>query len=110
MLIQDMYNKKFYLLDTGKRRKHEGHRPKKNLLAEDDPRDIGLTLIAPGKFNLANKAAVARDRLEAPDYPYCREKIFADRIRRNPVLILLEPKKPRVDGLEALHQIKGDPA
>ncbi len=77
------------------------------LLVEDDPKDIELTLTALGEYNLANDIVVVRDGVEALDYLYCREE-FAQRPAGNPVVILLDLKMPRLDGLQLLRQLKAD--
>ena len=79
------------------------------LLAEDDPRDVELTLAALEEHNLANKVVVAQDGAEALDYLYRRGQ-FADRPAGQPVVVLLDLKMPRVDGLEVLRQVKRDAA
>ena len=56
----------------------------------------------------ANKVVVARDGAEALDYLY-RRGPFAGRPPGHPVVVLLDLKMPRVDGLEVLRQVKGDP-
>jgi CheY-like chemotaxis protein len=78
------------------------------LLVEDDPRDVELTLTALEEYNLANKVVVVRDGIEALDYLYRRGK-YADRPIGHPVVVLLDLKMPKVDGLEVLRQVKGDP-
>lgn len=78
------------------------------LLVEDDPRDVELTLTALEEHNLANKVVVVRDGTEALDYLYRRGK-YADRPIGYPVVVLLDLKMPKVDGLEVLRQVKGDP-
>ncbi len=77
------------------------------LIAEDDPRDVELTLAALAEYNLANKVAVVHDGAEALDYLYHRGK-FKGRTEGNPVAILLDLKMPKVTGLEVLKQIKAD--
>lgn len=81
---------------------------KKILLAEDDPHDLELALAGMQDYNLANEVIVARDGAEALDYLYMREK-FAGRKNGNPLLMLLDLKMPKVDGLEVLRQVKNDP-
>jgi CheY-like chemotaxis protein len=78
------------------------------LLAEDSAQDIELTLNALAEHNITNSVAVARDGAEALDYLYGRGK-FADRDSGNPVLLLLDLKMPKVDGLEVLRTVKSDP-
>ena len=80
---------------------------KRILLVEDDPKDIELTLAALDEYNLANEIMVARDGVEALDYLYRREN-FAHRPEGNPVVILLDLKMPRMDGVEVLRQLKAD--
>ena len=78
------------------------------LLVEDSPKDVELTLVALAKSHLANEVIVARDGEEALDYLFCRGP-FANRPRGNPAVVLLDLKLPKVDGLQVLEQIKGDP-
>ncbi len=80
---------------------------KRILLVEDDPKDVELTLSAFGEYNLANDVAVARDGVEALDYLFCRGA-FADRPVENPVVILLDLKMPKLDGIQVLQQLKAD--
>jgi len=77
------------------------------LIVEDDPRDLELTLMALGEYNLANEVVVTRDGQEALDYLYCRGQ-FDTRSNDNPAVMLLDLKLPKVDGLEVLQQIKSD--
>ena len=77
------------------------------LLVEDDPKDIELTLNALDEYNLANKVEVVRDGVEALDYLF-RRKSFADRPPENPVVILLDLKMPRLDGIQVLRKLKAD--
>jgi CheY-like chemotaxis protein len=79
------------------------------LMVEDDPRDVELSLTALDQYNLANEVIVVGDGEEALDYLYQRGK-FAPRASGNPAVMLLDLKLPKVDGLEVLQQIRGDPA
>ena len=78
---------------------------KRILLVEDDPKDIELTITALGEYNLANDIQVARDGVEALDYLFHRGE-FAEQVKGNPVVILLDLKMPRLDGIQVLRQIK----
>jgi CheY-like chemotaxis protein len=78
---------------------------KKILLAEDDQKDIELTLAAFEEINIANNIDVVRDGEEALNYLFKRAE-YKNRVNGNPVVILLDLKMPKVDGLEVLKQIK----
>jgi CheY-like chemotaxis protein len=78
------------------------------LLVDDSPRDTELALAALEAHHLANEIVTLRDGVEVLDYLYRRGE-FADREQANPIVILLDLKMPRVDGIEVLRQIKGDP-
>ncbi len=80
---------------------------KRILLVEDDPKDIELTLAALDEYNLANEIVVARDGAEALDYLY-RRGTFKQRPVGNPVVILLDLKMPKLDGIQVLQQLKAD--
>jgi CheY-like chemotaxis protein len=79
------------------------------LLVEDNPRDLELTLAALAKCQLANDIVIARDGAEALDYMYERGS-YAGRDSGHPAVVLLDLKLPKVDGLQVLESIKGDPA
>lgn len=78
------------------------------LLVEDNPSDVGLTQRAFQKAGISNKLIVAEDGQEALDYLFGSgahgERDSAD----TPILILLDLKLPRVDGLEVLRRIRAD--
>src|SRR5262245_41853302 len=82
------------------------NRVKRILLAEDDPRDVKLTLEALSD-GLAEEVMVVPDGEAALDYLYRRGE-YRDRPEGRPVVILLDIKMPRVDGLEVLRQVKSD--
>ena len=77
------------------------------LLVEDNLNDIELVLSALKRNNLANEVITARHGGEALDCLH-RRGDFADYKGDDPILILLDLKMPKVDGLEALKQIKAD--
>jgi len=80
----------------------------KILIVDDSPRDVELMLEALSESNLANEVAVARDGAEALDFLHRREA-FATREPGNPVVVLLDLKMPKVDGLTVLKEIRADP-
>jgi len=78
------------------------------LLVEDNPDDVELTMRACKKSNVANRVVVARDGVEALDYLF-RTGDFKNRNpNRNPALVLLDLKLPKVDGLEVLKRMRKD--
>lgn len=81
---------------------------KRILLAEDSDRDLELTLAALEEHNLANEVVVARDGAEVLDYLHCRGQ-FAGHTNGLPVVVLLDLKMPKVDGLEVLQAMRADP-
>lgn len=81
--------------------------PKRILLAEDSPQDVEMTLAALAEHKLVNEIVVVNDGEQALDYLYSRGR-YADRVPGNPVLVLLDLKMPKVDGLEVLRVIKED--
>ena len=81
---------------------------KRILLAEDSCHDAELTLAALEEQNLAQEVAVVRDGAEALDYLYHRGD-FSGVEHVRPVVVILDIKMPRVNGLEVLRQMKSDP-
>ena len=79
------------------------------LLADDNPKDVELTLEALSEHNLANKVVVVRDGVEALEY-LRYEGQFKLRNRGNPAVLLLDIKMPRMGGIELLQVIRKDPA
>ena len=79
------------------------------LLVEDNPDDVELTLHAFRRNNLSNQINVVRDGAEALEYLFCTGAYAERHIDGGPRVILLDPKLPKVDGIEVLRRIKGDP-
>jgi hypothetical protein len=74
------------------------------LLVEDNPVDVDLTLRAFARRKLTNPIEVARDGQEALEWIprwQAGEPL--------PLVILLDLKLPRVDGLEVLRQMRAHP-
>src|SRR4051812_5928388 len=81
---------------------------KRILLAEDNKNDVELTLAALEEYNLANEVVIAHDGVEVLDYLF-RRGSFANHANGIPAVILLDLKMPRMDGLEALRQLREEP-
>jgi CheY-like chemotaxis protein len=79
------------------------------LLVEDDANDVELTLTALAQHNLANKIVVQRDGAEALDYLY-RRGAHEHRTESQPVVVLLDLKMPKVNGLDVLKIMRADEA
>jgi len=79
------------------------------LLVEDNLDDLDMTLRALRKANLTNHVQIARDGVEALEYLFCEGPHTARIVANCPKLVLLDLKLPKVDGLEVLKRIKGDP-
>lgn len=78
------------------------------LLVEDNPNDEELTLRALTKANVANNVVVVRDGAEALDYLFGTGSEQADKKPRNPAVVILDLKLPKVDGLEVLKRLRAD--
>lgn len=78
------------------------------LLVEDNLNDVELVLAALKKNNFANPVTVARDGDEALDFLYRRGNYEA-RDESLPIVVLLDLKMPKKDGLEVLRELKTDP-
>ncbi len=79
------------------------------LLVEDNPDDVELALMALRRNNLANQIHIARDGVEALDFIFCRGAHSDRTFEKPPRVVLLDLKLPKIDGLEVLRAIKGDP-
>ncbi len=78
------------------------------LLVEDNADDEELTIRTLQKNHLKNKIVVVRDGVEALDYLFGTGE-FKDRdLSVSPVLIMLDIKLPKLNGLEVLKRIKTD--
>lgn len=80
---------------------------KRILLVEDSANDVELILAALEGNRLANEVVVVHDGEEALDYLY-RRGGFRLRMEGNPLVVLLDLKLPKIDGLEVLAQLKSD--
>jgi two-component system response regulator len=77
------------------------------LLVEDNPMDEALTLRAFRRSNILNPVVIARDGVEALDVLFARGAHEGRRIQ--PMLVLLDLKLPKLDGLDVLRALRDDP-
>lgn len=78
------------------------------LLVEDNLDDVELTIRAFKKNNILNKVIVAKDGVEALDVLFGPGVETERDLKSLPVVILLDLKLPKIDGLEVLKRIRLD--
>jgi CheY-like chemotaxis protein len=83
------------------------HDPLVILMAEDDEGHANLIKRNLKRAGVVNEIVHVKDGREALDFIHCQNG-YANRTANGPLLVLLDIKMPRVDGVEALRQIKAD--
>jgi CheY-like chemotaxis protein len=78
------------------------------LLVEDNPDDEALTLRALKKNNIRNEVVVAHDGVEALDYLFGTGAYAGRDTEILPMVILLDLKLPKIDGLQVLRRLRAD--
>jgi len=78
------------------------------LLVEDNPNDIDLTRRAFEKCRIYNDLVVKEDGREALDYLFGPDGQSGAANDVLPMLVMLDLKLPRIDGLEVLRKIRQD--
>lgn len=79
------------------------------LLVEDSPDDEALTLRAFKRNNMLNQIVVAHDGVEALDFLFGTGQYEGRDLSIMPSLILLDLKLPKLDGMEVLKILRGNP-
>jgi CheY-like chemotaxis protein len=74
------------------------------LLVEDNPMDVDLTFQAFQEHSVANPVVVCRDGEESLQYMDAHESAADPEV---PILVLLDLRLPKVDGIEVLRQVRG---
>lgn len=82
---------------------------KKILLVEDSPDDQELIRMAIEDGHIANEIVAVSDGVQALDYLFGRGAYAGRDISDTPLVILLDIKLPKVNGLEVLQQLRADP-
>lgn len=85
--------------------KHTALRP--ILLVEDSPVDAEMTMEALRQAHLANPVVYVEDGVDCLDWLHARG-VFAGRPEDDPVVVLLDIKMPRMNGLDVLTQMRAD--
>lgn len=76
------------------------------LLVEDSPGDVELTRRALERSNISNELTVAEDGVDALKFFFGEDGDSGCAVEDLPVLVLLDLKLPRVDGLQVLRRLR----
>ena len=84
-------------------------KPKKILLVEDSPDDQELIRMALEEEHVVNEIVALNDGAQALDYLFGRGAYAERDVSDTPLVIMLDIKLPKVNGLEVLQQLRADP-
>jgi two-component system response regulator len=79
------------------------------LLAEDNPDDRELALIAFREIGIEDKIVVCQDGEAVLDYLWGRGSWTGRDLSKAPRVLLLDIKLPKLDGIEVLRRLRADP-
>jgi two-component system, response regulator len=82
---------------------------KKILLVDDSPDDQELIRMAIEDEHVANEIVVLSDGAQALDYLFGTGAYAGRDVSDTPLVVLLDIKMPKVNGLEVLQQLRADP-
>jgi len=80
------------------------------ILVEDNKDDAALTIRAFNSRKLGNSIVHLRDGQEALDYIFDGKEFHGRKFNERPKVILLDLKMPKINGMEVLEKVKGDPS
>jgi two-component system response regulator len=83
--------------------------PEEILLVEDSADDVAFFTHTLQKAGLAAHLRVMRDGAEALEFVFRTGRYADHHATSRPKIIILDLKLPKVDGLEVLRRLKGDP-
>jgi two-component system, response regulator len=78
------------------------------LLVEDNPDDELLTIRSLRRSNITNDIVIARNGEEALHYLFGKGAYAERDLTNMPLVVLLDLKLPKIDGLDVLRQIRAD--
>lgn len=78
------------------------------LLVEDNPTDAELCIRSLRKHNLANELLWVKDGAEALDFLFATGAYAHRNTAKQPKVILLDLKMPKVDGFEVITKVRSD--
>lgn len=73
---------------------------------EDNPDDEELTIVALQENNIGNPVVVVRDGAEALEFLLGTEESAKNAVHELPVVVLLDLKLPKINGLEVLRRLR----